>query len=85
MLYLVLIGLIRFPFEQMTANNLRTTLIRINKDEHIAVLEMRSHAAWYLKGVKNSSLLKQKLFKATKIDEFEELIRNFIEGKEYEG
>lgn len=61
------------------------SLIRKNKDEHIAVLEMRSHAAWYLKGVKNSSLLKQKLFKATKIDEFEELIRNFIEGKEYEG
>ena len=25
-------GIIRFPFEQMTANNLRTTLIRINKD-----------------------------------------------------
>lgn len=61
------------------------SLIRKNKDEHIAVLEMRSHAAWYLKGVKKSSLLKQKLFKATKIDEFEELIRNFIEGKEYEG
>lgn len=25
-------GIIRFSFEQMTANNVKTTLIRINKD-----------------------------------------------------
>ena len=35
-------GIIRFPFEQMTANNLRTTLIRINKDYPLPMLEIRN-------------------------------------------
>lgn len=35
-------GIIRFPFEQMTANNLRTTLIRINKDYPSPMLEIKN-------------------------------------------
>ena len=35
-------GIIRFPFEQMTANNLRTTLIRINKDYPSLMLEIEN-------------------------------------------
>lgn len=35
-------GIIRFPFEQMTANNLRTTLIRINKDYPNPMLEIEN-------------------------------------------
>ena len=35
-------GIIRFPFEQMTANNLRTTLIRINKDYPRPMLEIEN-------------------------------------------
>lgn len=35
-------GIIRFPFEQMTANNLRTTLIRINKDYPSPMLEIEN-------------------------------------------
>ena len=35
-------GIIRFPFEQMTANNLRTTLIRINKDYLSPMLEIEN-------------------------------------------
>ena len=35
-------GIIRFPFEQMTANNSRTTLIRINKDYPSSMLEIEN-------------------------------------------
>lgn len=35
-------GIIRFPFEQMTANNVKTTLIRINKDYPLPMLEIRN-------------------------------------------
>ena len=35
-------GIIRFPFEQMTANNVKITLIRINKDYPLPMLEIRN-------------------------------------------
>ena len=35
-------GIIRFPFEQMTENNVKTTLIRINKDYPLTMLEIRN-------------------------------------------
>ena len=35
-------GIIRFPFEQMTANNVKTTLIRINKEYPLPMLEIRN-------------------------------------------
>lgn len=35
-------GIIRFPFEQMTVNNEQITLIRINKDFPLPMLEIRS-------------------------------------------
>ncbi len=39
------------------------------KPEKVAILELRSHAAWYLKGIPHTTELKQKLFQAkTKMD-----------------
>ena len=35
-------GIIRFPFEQMTYNNLKTTLIRINKDYSQTMLDIEN-------------------------------------------
>lgn len=35
-------GIIRFPFEQITANNVKTTLIRINKDYPNPMLEIKN-------------------------------------------
>lgn len=32
------------------------------KNEHLAVLEIRSHVAWYLKGLPNSKEIKEKIF-----------------------
>ena len=34
-------GIIRFPFEQMTANSEKTILIRINKDYPSPILEIK--------------------------------------------
>lgn len=41
MLDLILLGIIRFPFEQMTYNNLNTTLIRVNKDYPQPMLDIK--------------------------------------------
>lgn len=58
-------------------------LIKI-KDEKVAILEMRSHASWYLKKVPNTSNLKQQIFKVKTIDEFRKVIRNYMEDENYE-
>lgn len=44
------------------------------KPEHIAVTEMRSHAAWYLKGMKNSINIKKSIFKCTTSEEFKNIL-----------
>lgn len=44
------------------------------KSEHIAVTEMRSHAAWYLKGMKNSINIKKSIFKCTTSEEFKNIL-----------
>lgn len=38
------LGIIRFPFEQMAANKVKTTLIRINKDYPLPMLEIENKA-----------------------------------------
>lgn len=48
------------------------------KNEKVAVLEMRTHAAWYIKGMKNSSEIKNKIFKCQKKEELIELLENYI-------
>jgi nifR3 family TIM-barrel protein len=54
------------------------------KSEKVALLEIRSHAAWYLKGINNTSNLKQEIFKTKTIEEFKELINKFIKEEGYE-
>src|SRR3989339_528808 len=47
------------------------------KGEISAVKEMRKHFAWYLKGMKNSNVIKDKIFKSVSKIEIEELLENF--------
>lgn len=54
------------------------------KEEKIAVLEMRSHAAWYLKKIPGTSELKKEIFKVKTTQEFKNLIQNFIKENCYE-
>lgn len=59
-------------------------LLRKTKCDKLALLEIRSHASWYLKGIKNSSKLRTDICKAKKIEELLNLIEEFLKEKKYE-
>ncbi|MOA55992.1 tRNA-dihydrouridine synthase B [compost metagenome] len=50
------------------------------KGEHVAVREMRKHLAWYLKGLKGSSRIKDLIMEETKRDEMVRILENFVDG-----
>ena len=55
------------------------------KSEKVAVMEMRTHAAWYVKGMRESAIFKNKLNEITTRRELEELVNNYRNRiKEYE-
>lgn len=47
------------------------------KPEYIAVKEMRSHVAWYLKGIRNSVNIKRDIFKCTTSEELKNILFNY--------
>ena len=47
------------------------------KSEKLSVLEMRSHIAWYLKGLPESTTIKEKAFKITDAQELKTLLENY--------
>ncbi len=51
------------------------------KAEKVVMLEMRSHVAWYLKGVPGSSEVKKKLNDLKTVSELFKLLDEFLEGK----
>jgi tRNA-dihydrouridine synthase B len=48
------------------------------KGEHIAILEMRKHGAWYLKGRKGSSKFKEKINKSKSVEEVKKIFNEII-------
>ena len=54
-------------------------LLGQTKCEKLALLEMRTHTAWYLKGIKNSTKLKEAIFKTKTKEEFMNLLNTFLE------
>lgn len=48
------------------------------KCEKIAILEMRSHIAWYLKGLPDCVEVKNACFKATTKEEIETILKNYL-------
>lgn len=48
------------------------------KDEKVAVLEMRSHIAWYLKGIPGSQEVKNEIFKVKTYDEIKKILDNYL-------
>lgn len=51
------------------------------KNEKVAILEMRTHAAWYLKGLKNSVKVKKAIFKCKTKEEFLNVLNDYEEGE----
>ena len=52
-------------------------LQQIHPDKQVAV-EIRSHIAWYLKGIPNANLVKEKIFKTKRIDEIEKILQEYM-------
>ena len=52
------------------------------KGEKLAALEIRTHISWYLKGIKNSVEIKNKVYQTKKIDDIITILNDF---KEKEG
>ncbi len=48
------------------------------KGEHIAVLEMRSHGPWYLKGIEHATQLRKQLSQTKTRNEFVNLVNAFF-------
>ena len=53
--------------------------LRMIKPEKLVCLEIRNHVAWYLKGLKNSNVVKEKIFKTTKVCDIINLLNEFKE------
>ena len=53
-------------------------LMREFKGEHVAMLEARKHAAWYMKGVTGAASYRRKCCEITTLEELEELCARFV-------
>ncbi len=49
------------------------------KCEKVAVLEMRSHIAWYIKGMLNATKVKEEVFKAKSSEELKKILTDYLE------
>ncbi len=50
------------------------------KLEKLVCLEIRNHIAWYLKGLKNSNIVKEKVYQATKVYDIINILKEFEEN-----
>lgn len=69
--------------DQTPKEKIKTCLKHFNyllkiKPEKTAILQMRTHAAWYLKGLPNSTYVKEKLYKITTKEEFDKIINDYM-------
>ena len=53
--------------------------LRKIKSEKQTCLEMRSHIAWYLKGLRNSSEIKNKIYQVDKVCDIIKILNEFKE------
>lgn len=51
------------------------------KGERMGVLEMRKHIAWYIKGMRNSTSIREQVFKLTSPDQIKALLSNYMNSE----
>ena len=49
-----------------------------DKNEKVALLEIRTHALWYIKGLKNSAVVKNKICQSKSKDELFEILDEYM-------
>ncbi|PKK92395.1 MAG: tRNA dihydrouridine synthase DusB [Tenericutes bacterium HGW-Tenericutes-7] len=50
------------------------------KGEHIAILEMRTHGAWYVKGLPGATKIKTQIVHAKSVEEIVDIINNYFDS-----
>jgi tRNA-dihydrouridine synthase B len=55
-------------------------MLKEELNEKLAVLEMRKHAGWYIKGMKNSSEIRNKINKITEADELFNVLNEYLQN-----
>lgn len=58
--------------------------LKETKCEKLAILEIRSHLAWYLKGLEGSNNIKNKVYQCSNIHDIMQLLNKFLRGEENE-
>ena len=66
------------PKDKMEVALRQLELMIAYKGEHRGMMEMRKHAAWYLKGITGSAKVKDQLNRVSTKEEFETLFHDFI-------
>lgn len=67
------------PLEKVNMCIKHLNLLTQTKSEKIARLEIRNHIAWYLKGVKNSNEIKNKIYKCININDIILILNSYKE------
>ena len=52
------------------------------KPEKVVCLEIRNHIAWYLKGIKNSNVIKEKIYQVNKVCDIIKILNEFKEEQD---
>ena len=58
--------------------------LKETKCEKLAILEIRSHLAWYIKGIDGSNNIKNKVYQCSNIHDIIQLLNKFLRGEENE-
>jgi nifR3 family TIM-barrel protein len=53
--------------------------LKESKPDKQAILEMRGHIAWYLKGIPKSNEIKELVYKTSNSDEIKHILKNYLE------
>lgn len=70
------------PSEKIAMCEKHLNYLQETKPEKLVVLEIRSHIAWYLKGLPNGSFIKTKIFQLNKIDDIMQVLNEYKETLE---
>jgi len=68
------------PADKIQMLKKHVEMLKEELDEKIAVLEMRKHAGWYIKGMKNSSDIRSNINKITNVEELFNLLNAYLEN-----
>ena len=66
------------PMDKVEMIKRHALMLAQERDERVAALEMRKFAAWYMKGMKNSSETRNKINKITKATELCNVLDEYI-------